>query len=173
MLKRRLVDSLRHPLAWVLELKDHYTGDVILPLHVTYQPFDQKVLKKLKAEHNYQHVPLSSGQGIIGLVLLRTRLDFTDLAPRRLVLQREQGSPRTIDTKSDDSQLNFNWQSHQLLNSELIAYFIGSIIGCIFSVLIYRLLQFYSIRNVVIDNSWSIYFIFVFFNRIFKYSKIK
>ena len=86
MLKRRLLDSVRHPLAWVPELKNHYTDDVILLPHVTYQPFDHKVLEELEAENNYPHVPLSSGQGLIGLVLPRNGLDFTDLAPRRRVL---------------------------------------------------------------------------------------
>ena len=98
MLKRRLVYSVRHPLAWVPELKDHYTFDVILPPHVTYQPFDQKVLYKLEAEHNYSHVPLSSEQG-----RNKNVLNFTDHAPRRRVRQREQGSPRTIDNESDHS----------------------------------------------------------------------
>ena len=108
MLKRRLVDSVRHPLAWVTEIKDHYTDDVILPPHVTYQPFDQKVLEELEAEQNYPHDPLSSGQGLNGLVLPRNGLDFTDHALRHRVLQREQGNPRTMDTESDNSQFNFN-----------------------------------------------------------------
>ena len=75
-----------------------------------------------------------------------------------------------MDTESDNSEFNFNWYSHQLIDSEIIAYFIGSIIGRIFSVLIYWLVQFYFINIVVIDNSWSVYFIFDF---IIEYSNIQ
>ena len=123
MLKSRLVDSLRHPLAWVPQLKDHYIDEVILPAHVTYQPFDQMVLDELEAENNYTHILFSSWQGLIGLDIPRTGLDFTDHAPRRRVHQRQQGSPRTMDNDSDNSEFNFNWQNVYLHDSEFIAYF--------------------------------------------------
>ena len=108
IVKRRVVDFVRYPLALVVKLKDHYIGDVILSPHVAYRPFNQNVLEELKAKHNYQHVPLSSKQGLIKLVLARTGLNFTDLALRRRVLQREQGSSRTMNTESNYSQFNFS-----------------------------------------------------------------
>ena len=92
ILKRRLVESVRFPLAWVPEVKGHYTGDVILVQHVTHDPFDLAILTEVKADTT-RPAMLSSGQGL------------TELAPQLRVLQRQHGN---IPSQNDHSQFNFS-----------------------------------------------------------------
>ena len=75
MLKRRLLEYARISINGLLELNHHNNGDVILPPHVTHEPFDISALSEVRAEINLSS-PLSNGAGLKGL------------APRTRVLQR-------------------------------------------------------------------------------------
>ena len=70
MLKRRLVESVRFPLAWIPEIKGHFTGDVIFGPHVTHEPFDLAIFAEVNAETT-PPTPLCNGQGLTGLVSQR------------------------------------------------------------------------------------------------------
>ena len=84
MLKRRLLEYAGISISGLPELNNHNNGDIILPPHVTYKPFDISALSKERAKINsfYQ---LSNGAGLIGLA-----------KPTR-VLQRQHGIPRASD----------------------------------------------------------------------------
>ena len=110
MLRRRLLDSIRNPIAWVPEIQNHSTGDVILPPHVTHLPFDMVAVSDAQVEalareqRNNRLTPsLSSGIGLTGLV------------PQRRVLHRLHGLPRgmdEVDARNDDPEndhSNFNF----------------------------------------------------------------
>ena len=107
MLRRRLIDSVRSPLAWVPEIQNHNTGDIILPPHVTHLPFDIDALSEAHADEivrrNRRVLSLSSGAGLTGL------------APQRRVLQRQHGLPRGLDevdgpdSDQENDRANFNF----------------------------------------------------------------
>ena len=81
MLKRRLLEYARISISGLPELQNHNNGDVILPPHVTYEPFDISALSEVRAKINSSS-PLSNGAGLTGL------------AQRTRVLQRQHGIPR-------------------------------------------------------------------------------
>ena len=72
MLKRRLLESARISINGPPELKNHNNGHVILPPHVTYEPFDIIALSEVRAKINSSS-PLSNGAGLTGLAQ-RTRV---------------------------------------------------------------------------------------------------
>ena len=52
MLKRRLLEYARISISGLSELKNHNNGDVILPPHVTYEPFDISALSEVRGKIN-------------------------------------------------------------------------------------------------------------------------
>ena len=95
MLKRRLLEYARISISGLPELNNHNNGDVILPSHVTYEPFDISALSEVRAKIN-SFSPLSNGAGLTGL------------AQRTRVLQRQHGIPRASDPENNISQFNFS-----------------------------------------------------------------
>ena len=93
MLKRRLLEYARISIGVLPELQNHSNGDVILPPHVTHEPFDLSVLTEVRVEINLSS-PLSNGAGLTGL------------APLTRVLQRQHGIPRASDPENEISQFN-------------------------------------------------------------------
>ena len=95
MLKRRLLEYARISISGLPELKNHNNGDVILPPHVTYEPFDIPALSEVRAKI-HSSSPLSNGAGLTG---------FTQ---RTRVLQRQHGIPRASYPENNISQFNFS-----------------------------------------------------------------
>ena len=80
-------------------MPNHSTGDVVLPSHVTYPPFDMDALTDAQLDLGLRSAPMSSGLGLTGL------------APRRCMLQRQHGLPRgldEVDWRSNDSENNIS-----------------------------------------------------------------
>ena len=95
MVKRRLLEYARISISGLPELKNHNKSDVILPPHVTYEPFDISALSKVRSKINSSS-PLSNVAGLTGL------------AQRTRVLQRQHGIPRASDPENNISQFNFS-----------------------------------------------------------------
>ena len=95
MLKRRLMEYARISISGRPELKNHNNGDVILPPHVTYDPFDISALSEVRTQIN-SSFPLSNKAGL------------TILAQRTRVLQRQHGIPRVSDLENNILQFNFS-----------------------------------------------------------------
>ena len=95
MIKRRLLEYARISISGLPELKNHNNGDVFLPPHVTYEPFDISELSEVRAKINSSS-PLCNGVGLTGFEQ-RTR-----------VLQRQHGIPRANDPENNISQINFS-----------------------------------------------------------------
>ena len=130
MLKRRLLEYGRISISGLQELKNHNNGDVILPPHVTYEPFDKSALSEVQAQINSSS-PLSNGAGL------------TVLAQLTQVLQRQHGIPRASDLENNISQFNFSWLRNLLNKPEFIEFIIGVIHGSVIAILSYQLLIWY------------------------------
>ena len=107
MLKLRLLEYARISIGGLPKLKNHNNGDVILPPHVTHEPFDISALSEVRLKINSSY-PLSSGAGLTGLAL------------RIRIIQRQNCIPRASDSENDISQFNFIWLSNHnyiVLNS--------------------------------------------------------
>ena len=66
MLKRLLLEYACISISGISELTNHNNNDVILPPHVTYEPFDISALSKVQAHINSSS-PLSNGACLTGL----------------------------------------------------------------------------------------------------------
>ena len=95
MLKRRLLEYARISITGFPELMNHNNGDVILPPHVSYEPFDISALSEVRAQINSSS-PLSNVAGLTGL------------AQRTRVLQRQHGIPRASNPENNISKFTFS-----------------------------------------------------------------
>ena len=155
MLQQQLLEYARILISGLSELKNHNNGDVILPPHVTHEPLDILALSEVRLKINSSS-PLRSGAGLTWLV------------PRIRVIQRQNGISRASDSENDIIQFDFIWLTNKLHSFEFIAYFIGSIISSVLSVIIYRVLKLNFSKTVLLCISWSILFNVVVFNQIVK-----
>ena len=102
-LQRQLAESIYSALASLPTIPNHHTGDVILPSHVTYPPFDRDALIDAQLGLTLRPALMNSGHGLTGL------------APRRRVLQRQHGLSHGLDEvdarvhDSDDDLSQFNY----------------------------------------------------------------
>ena len=103
-LQRHLAESIHSLVGSLPTIPNNCTGDVILPSHVTYPPFDMDALIDAQLGWILRPALMSSGQGLTGL------------APRRRVLVRQLANPhgldeidmRSNDSENDTSQFNFS-----------------------------------------------------------------
>ena len=102
--RRHLAESVNSTLGWLPTIANHSTGDVILPSHVTYPPFDMDALTDAQLGLGLRPAPMSSGLGLAGLAS-RRRLLQRPLAFRRGL---DEVDWRSNDSENDISQFNFS-----------------------------------------------------------------
>ena len=104
-LQRLLAESLNSPLEWVPTILKHAPGDIILPNHVTLQPFEMDALTDAQLGLTLRSALFSSSQGVTEVAQRRRVLQCLQILPRGL----DEVDLRSNDSENDISQFNLSW----------------------------------------------------------------